>query len=150
MKKNDCITSVIWFCAGLFITVYAPRFKLGTASEPGSGLMPFVSGIVICVSSTITFLISIANTSGSIKKVWENIHIRKLLFIFIVLLLYAFMMEKIGFILCTFAMVLLLVRFVDPQSWLKSLITAGVSSTAAYILFETWLQAQLPKGIFGF
>ena len=102
--------------------VHAPRFKLGTASEPGSGLMPFVSGVVICVSSTITFIISVVNTSGSTKKVWENIHIRKLLFVFIVLLLYAFMMERIGFILCTFAMVLLLVRFVDPQSWLKSLL----------------------------
>jgi|WetSurMetagenome_2_1015567.scaffolds.fasta_scaffold446167_2 putative tricarboxylic transport membrane protein len=150
MKKNDCMTSVIWFGLGLFITLYALRFKLGTASEPGSGLMPFVSGVVICFCSVITFLISVVNASGNTKKVWENIRIRKLLLVFIVLLSYGLLMEKIGFILCTFGMVLLLVRFVDPQSWFTSFLTAGVSSVAAYLLFETWLQTQLPRGIFGF
>jgi putative tricarboxylic transport membrane protein len=150
MKKNDCMTSVIWFCVGLFIAIYAPRFKLGTASEPGSGLMPFISGVVICVCSGITFLISVVNASESTKKVWENIHVRKLLFVFAVLLLYALLMEKAGFILCTFGMVLVLVKFVDPQSWITSFVTAGVSSIASYLLFETWLQTQLPRGIFGF
>jgi putative tricarboxylic transport membrane protein len=150
MKKQDRVTSMVWFCLGLFIAAYSPRFKLGTSSEPGSGLLPFISGVVICICSAITFLLAVKEKSGRAKEIWNHVQFRKLLFVFIVLLFYALMMEKLGFILCTFGMVFLLVKFVDPQSWVTSILAAGASSVASYLLFETWLQTQLPRGILGY
>jgi hypothetical protein len=66
------------------------------------------------------------------------------------LLVYALILEKIGFLISTFFLILFLMRLVDPLPWVTSLLGSGLASILSYLLFETWLKAQLPKGIFGF
>ena len=41
-------------------------------------------------------------------------------------------------------------RFVGSENWLRSIVGAVLTSILSYLLFDTWLQANLPKGILGF
>ena len=112
--------------------------------------MPLLSGSLVCFFAVLTFLSAYRRKSGDVKKIWADIQFKKLVFVLIMLLLYALLIEKVGFLLSTFLLIFLLLRFVDPRSWMTSLIGGGITSILSYLLFETWLKAQLPRGILGF
>ncbi len=150
MRRHDLLSSTIWFFTGLFITLYAPQFDLGTASMPGSGFMPFLAGIFICIFSALTFLQAYCKKEGETEKLWKNIQFRKLIFILSGLLIYTFFLDIVGFLICTFLLILFFVHFVGSENWLRSIVGAVMTSILSYLLFDTWLQANLPKGILGF
>ena len=150
MRRHDLISSTIWFCAGLFITLYAPQFDLGTASAPGTGFMPFLAGILMCIFSAVTFLQAYFNQDRKSEKLWENIQFQKLIFVALGLFIYTFFLDLVGFLICTFLLILFLIRFVGSENWPKSIAGAILTSALCYLLFDKWLQANLPRGILGF
>lgn len=150
MRRHNLISSTLLFFVGLFTVVLAPQYDLGTVSAPGAGLMPFLSGSFMCIFSIVTFLKAFLHKSGERKRIWANIKFCKLIFVLFVLLAYTLLIETVGFLICTFFLIVLLLRFVDPQSWPLSLVGGGLTSILSYLLFETWLKSQLPRGIFGF
>ncbi|OHE25293.1 MAG: hypothetical protein A3J94_03555 [Syntrophus sp. RIFOXYC2_FULL_54_9] len=150
MRRHDLITSSVWFLIGLSIAIYAPTYGLGTPGMVGSGFIPFIAGILMCCFSAATFLNAYLDKSGIVKRIWGNIQFRNLFLVLFALLIYILLLEKVGFIICTFFLIVLLFRFIDPETWLTSLLGGGLSSILLYLIFETWLEAQLPKGFFGF
>ena len=150
MRSHDLLSSTILFSFGLFITLYAPHFDLGSLSMPGPGFMPFLAGLVTCIFSFVTFLQALLNRSAEAEKLWGKVRFQKIILAILILIAYALMIKTLGFLICTFFMILSLVRFVAYQTWVKSIVAGGLTSILGYLLFETWLQAQLPKGLFGF
>lgn len=150
MRRHDLISSTIWFCTGLFITLYAPQFDLGTASAPGSGFMPFLAGILMCIFSAVTFGQAYFNQDRKSEKLWGNIQLQKLIFVALGLLIYTFFLDVVGFLICTFLLIFFFIRFVGSENWFKSIIGAILTSIFCYLLFDKWLQANLPRGILGF
>jgi putative tricarboxylic transport membrane protein len=150
MRKHDMISSLIWLLGGLIVAGYAPQFDLGTASAPGPGFMPFLAGIVWSFFALVTFLQALLTRSGEREKIWAQVSFFKLAFVLISLLLYVVLLEPVGFLISTFLLIFILIRFVGPQTWFTSFWGAGLTSVLSYLFFETWLKAQLPKGILGF
>jgi len=112
--------------------------------------MPLLSGSLMCIFSIVTFLKALLHKPEEVKRIWANIQFRKLILVLLTLLAYTLLLEKVGFLICTFFLIFFLLRFVDPQPWLTSLLGGGATSILTYLFFETWLKAQLPRGIFGF
>lgn len=150
MRRHDLISSALWFLGGMVVVLYAPQFDLGTASAPGPGFMPFLAGIVWSFFSLITFLQALFSRSEEKEKIWAGVSIKKLAFVLAVLFLYVLFLETIGFLISTFLLIFILIRFVGPQTWETSLWGAGLTSVLSYLFFETWLKAQLPRGFLGF
>lgn len=150
MRRYDLISGAVLFLFGLVILFYAPQFDLGSFSEPGPGFMSFFAGLIICIFSSITFFVALRNKSSKVEKIWVEVKFQKLIFTMLILLIYTFVFEKLGFMICTFFLILTMVRFVGYQTWFKSILTAIASTILSYLLFQTWLQTQLPRGIFGF
>jgi len=150
MRRHDLLSSTLWFCAGLFITLYAPQFDLGTASAPGSGFMSFLAGMIMCIFSAVTFGQAYFSQDRKSEKLWENVQFQKLIVVVFSLLIYTYFLDVVGFLICTFLLILFLIRFVGSESWLKSIIGAILTSSLCYLLFDKWLQASLPRGVLGF
>lgn len=150
MKRHDLISSGILFGFGLLILLYAPEFGLGRLNSPGSGFMPFLSGLVICGFSATNFFQALQKKATPSEKIWDKVNFRKLIWVMLILCAYAILLERTGFIIDTFLLILILMRYVGSEPWLKSILGAVLSSILTYLLFETWLSAQLPRGIFGF
>ncbi len=150
MRRHDLISSMVLFAIGLFIIFYAPQFGLGSLSVPGPGFMPFLSGIVICGFSIITFLRAFLSKSAGVEKIWANVKLKEIILTLAMLIVYTLFLKRLGFIICTFFLILILVRLAASRSWLSSIFIGGLSSILSYLLFETLLRAQLPRGIFGF
>jgi hypothetical protein len=52
--------------------------------------------------------------------------------------------------LATFLFLAFLVKFIFPQSWVRTLLVAVLGSVIARLLFINFLETQLPKGFLGF
>jgi putative tricarboxylic transport membrane protein len=150
MRSHDLFSSVLWFLGGLLVVLYAPQFDLGTASSPGPGFMPFLAGLFWSFFALVTFFQALINRSGEKEDIWSGVNIYKIVFTLIMLLVYVLLLDWIGFLISTFLLILILIRFIGPQSWWTSLWGAGLTAVLSYLFFEAWLKAQLPRGILGF
>jgi hypothetical protein len=112
--------------------------------------MPFLSGLVICFFSVITFLSAFLSKSTDVEKIWAGVKFRKLIFVILTMIVYTLLLRKMGFIISTFFLILMLGRYTGSRSWFVSILFGGLSAILSYLLFEVWLKAQLPKGILGF
>ena len=150
MKRYDLINSSLCFFFGLSIILYAPEFDLGSLRAPGSGFMPFLSGLLICGFSGITFFRALFDQSTEVEKVWAGVKFQKLIFVLLMLLLYGVLMNTLGFIVCSLLLLLITVRYVGSQTWRGAILVSIISSVGSYVLFEVWLSVPLPRGILGF
>ena len=150
MKRYDLINSSLCLGFGLLIVLYAPEFDLGSLRAPGSGFMPFISGLLICGFSGITFFRALWDQSTEAEKTWAGVRFQKLISVVVMLLLYGVLIQTVGFILCSLLLVLITTRYVGSQTWRSAILVSVVSSIGSYVLFEVWLSVPLPRGILGF
>jgi len=150
MRRHDLLSSAIIFCVGLFIVFYAPQFGIGSLSTPGTGFMPFLTGLIICGFATATFLRAFLDKSTQVEKIWAGVKFKKLILAILMLIAYALLLKPLGFIVDSFFLILFLTHYMGSQTWIRSILCAGLSSILSYLLFETWLKAQLPRGFLGF
>jgi len=79
------------------------------------------------------------------KIQWKNIFS-----VLAAMVAYGLLLDQIGFVLVTFAFVVLLMKVIEPQSWKRAILGGAISSLASYLLFETLLKSQLPRSFLGF
>ena len=58
-------------------------------------------------------------------------------------------MDFIGFLIVTFLLMAVLLRFIEPQPWKAVIGWALVGSVGSYLIFEVWMKLRLPKGFLG-
>jgi hypothetical protein len=148
-KRHDLRSGIFFLCLGLVVCFLAYHLRFGSISFPGPGFMPMVAGAFLTLLSLGLVLTQIF--SNEAQEGWDiRISVRNVLIIIGGMWLYALLLERIGFVFVTFAFVTLLLRFVDPQSWTKSLFGGAAASAAAYLLFQTILKTNLPRTFLGF
>lgn len=80
---------------------------------------------------------------------WPGIPERPVLVVVIAALIYLSVLEKLGYLLATFAFMLLLFRL--NRIKLRIVVMCALSSVAAsYCIFQGLLKVALPRGFFGF
>ena len=149
---NDLVSAAIWFILGASIAVASLSYPLGTLDSPGTGFMPFLAGLAIAFFALIGLIqgtLQIRRGSGW-RPVLKNYSWGKSLVVLAALFAYALLLKPLGFFFCTALFIGFLLRFVKPQRWPVVFFGALATAGGAYAIFEVWLQAQLPKGPWGF
>jgi putative tricarboxylic transport membrane protein len=151
MKNNDQRSSFIWLVIGLAIALYSMKYGLGPLSSPGPGFMPFLSGLAIIGLSVVVFIQQLAKGSREgLRDLWAQKNWLSIMMVMGALVLYTVLFRFLGFLLDTFLLIAFLLRVMEPLSWKKVLVGAIGSALGSYIIFQLWLEAQLPKGFLGF
>jgi putative tricarboxylic transport membrane protein len=151
MSKEEG-SSLVWLGLAILICIGSLRLSLGSFQNPGPGFFPFIAGLVMGVLAAMLYFQarrSASSAKETKQPLWTN-HggVKKIVLTTIALLVYAIGMDYLGFLISTFIFFVFLLRTIEPQRWglviLESLLASGIS----YVIFEIWLQAQLPRGIF--
>ncbi|MGH7798455.1 MAG: tripartite tricarboxylate transporter TctB family protein [Candidatus Binatia bacterium] len=153
MKRTKTIAAsagaLFWVAVGLLACYGASRLGLGSVTEPGAGFIFFWSGLVLVILALIVLAESVRSsedTAGGMGQMnWTKIAL-----VLLSLLLYAFFLERLGFVLTTFVLLSFLLGCIEDTHWLRSIGIAGAAALASYAIFELWLEIRLPKGFFGF
>jgi putative tricarboxylic transport membrane protein len=147
-KKPDYKSGMFFLLLGIGVCYFSWKIGLGSPAKPGPGFMPFLAGFLLAFLSC--FLVVQVLPSWT-APIWETrVQWKNILSVLAAMVAYGFFLDKIGFVLVTFAFVALLMKFIEPQSWRGAILGGAISSLASYLLFETLLKSQLPRSFLGF
>jgi putative tricarboxylic transport membrane protein len=151
MRKEEG-SSLVWLGLAIIICIGSLRLSLGSFKNPGPGFFPFIAGALVGVLA-IALYIQARRVAASAKKteqpLWTNPGgVKKIVLTTIALLVYAIGMDYFGFLVSTFIFFVFLLRTIEPQRWGLAIAESLLASGVSYLIFEIWLKAQLPRGIF--
>lgn len=132
---------------GLAALYEASSLPLGTMRQPGSGFYP----TLVCVALIVFAGLALADSARSpLDQEADDVggHARVWLVV-AALAAYVWALVPVGFLACTTALLLLLLRGIGRVSWSASAVAAAIGSIACYALF-TRLGTPLPAGVLAF
>lgn len=141
--------ALFWVAAGILVCYGATQLGLGSITDPGAGFIFFWSGLVLALLSLVVLIDSIRGSEDTVVEMAE-MNWAKIALVLVSLLLYAFLLERLGFALTTFVLLSFLLGRIENTHWGRSLAVASAAALACYAVFELWLKIRLPKGMFGF
>ena len=152
MGKSDRISGSFWFLFCLFIIYESYRLGLGNVYQPGPGFLFFWTGIVVAIMALIVVLQSFrAQAEEEARETPTGRRsATKVILVLVALFLYAVLMEWLGFFIVTFLLFMFLLGVIEKKKWWFAVLVSVAVTLFAYLVFETALQSQLPKGILGF
>jgi putative tricarboxylic transport membrane protein len=151
VRKTRIIVSsaLFWIALGILVCYGATRLGLGSVTEPGSGFIFFWSGLILVILSLMALAESLRSTEEIVQETGEMNWV-KIALVLLSLVLYAFFLERLGFVVSTFVLLSFLLGLIEGTNWVRSFGLAGAAALGSFAIFELWLKIRLPKGIFGF
>jgi len=147
-KKPDQQSGIFFLTIGLTVCYFSFQIGLGSPSKPGPGFMPFLGGLFLALLSAILVLKVLLRDTAPFWEIKGNLG--NVFLVLSAMVAYGYLLNRVGFVFVTFGFVAFLIRFIKPQSWVKSIIGGVLSAGASYLLFETLLKSQLPRTFLGF
>jgi hypothetical protein len=156
MNKHRIVEQVFnlfWILLGIGICIQSVRHQLWNPDGPGSGFIPFLTGLLIGGVGFLLFLGELTKgpEQKEAGKFWENpVALKRVLSLVGSLCVMAFLMPKLGFLLTSTLASILMIRVIEPKKWVTVISTSVVSCLLIYSLFRFLVQIKLPKGFLGF
>ncbi len=150
MKKKDFRGGLVWLIFAVVLCIESYRLNIGTLHNPGPGFYPLVVGLTLLLFSFILLFSSIfLEKEGLTEKTEEKSNKKNILLIVFLLLLYAIVYEYLGFIVSTLLFIICILKIIERKKWLVAISFAIFTAAISYMVFNLWLNANLPKGILG-
>ena len=146
--SQDFILHLVLAILGLMIIVESVQIGFGTFKKPGSGLFPFLCGIIIF------FLNAVPLVSPSPVKPQSPLFSGKdenKIFLFLILTFFSWilLMPYVGWLLITFLATLSFSKILKLEGWRKPLLLSSGNTALSYLLFDYCLYLDLPRGFGG-
>ena len=144
MVRHDVVVAVVTLAFGAMAVYESTNLPFGTAHNPGPGFFPWWTSAVIVLLALILLAQSLTSRSSTAQEVPGRI--AKVAALLVVLAAYIFLLDPVGYPLCTFLLVLFMLRVTDPQRWVVALGMAAITAVGSYVVFAIWLSVPLPRG----
>jgi putative tricarboxylic transport membrane protein len=149
MGGRDTQSALFWMLIGAGVAYAGYDLELGTATEPGSGFMLFWVGLIMIGLAAIVLANALRTPSDAAPApIVAPGRAVPLIGVVVVLVVYAYVLGWLGFIVSTVLLLIFLFKAIEPQRWSIAIGGAVVTAVLAYLLFSVYLGAQLPKGVF--
>lgn len=131
--------------------LWSLKYGFGSLSEPGVGFITFFAGAILALLALLLFLNTFRERgkAAGLKELWAGLDVRKVLYVLALLVVYTVSLRRAGFLLSTFILLVLLFRVKGTYGIWTTLCISFFVTAASYLVFQVWLQVQLPGGILG-
>jgi hypothetical protein len=139
-----------WSAAGLAALAVAylavnRQYPLDTLAAPGSGVFPLAAGVALLVLAGWQAIAPARGQARGAKGPWRRR--RAPLLMAGLLVLYAAGLNVLGFLVASFALVLLAARLMGAPDWRRPALLALGVIIATSLVFVAWLGIPLPAGL---
>ena len=141
--------ALFWIALGILVCYGANRLGLGSVTEPGAGFIFFWSGLILIVLSLMALAEGLRSTEEIVQETGEMNWV-KIALVLLALVLYAFFLERLGFVVTTFLLLSFLLGWIEGTHWTRTFGVASAAALGSFAIFQLWLKIRLPTGIFGF
>jgi putative tricarboxylic transport membrane protein len=151
LKVSDFTLALVLLGLALAMTLGALSFPPMPGQAFGPKLFPNIvaAGFALCALVFIKRAIqSKAITVSFVRPEWWNEPGRRgnLLILLGTIVAYTLLVERAGYVVTTFAMLVLLMKRLGA-SWRATLLAALLGTAVTYLMFAYWLRVPLPAGL---
>ncbi|HUL32079.1 MAG TPA: tripartite tricarboxylate transporter TctB family protein [Thermodesulfobacteriota bacterium] len=150
--RADRASGLFWLIFSVFVSYQSYELGMGTLHQPGPGFLFFWIGIVTAILALIVVLMSLKKPSPEAiqERLFGKGHVTKIVLVLLSLFLYALLIERLGFLIVTLLFFIFLLGVIEKKKWLSTVSISLIVTAVSYLVFETGLQSQLPKGLLDF
>ena len=144
MAKRGVIAAGVVLAFGAVAIREAGQLPFGSVRSPGPGFFPWWASVILAGLALILVVQVLVHRAPALAPTRGRL--AKVALLLVVLGAYAFLIEPVGYPICTFLLVLFMVRVIDPEPWPLALGIAFLAAAGTYVLFAVWLTVPLPAG----
>jgi hypothetical protein len=127
---------------GLFFTIVATNYPMGTAAKMGPGYFPFYLGILMFLLGLVVSIKSLG-AKAAIESI-PKFNWKVMAQITGAVVLYGLLLPRMGFLIAVVVLVLVSASASKEFTWKGSLINAAFLVTFTYSVFVVGLKLQFP------
>jgi putative tricarboxylic transport membrane protein len=146
--KREILICSFWLLLSLYLSVESYRLGLSTANRPGPGFFPFIAaagiGLIAALRLVSSVRVSVPDENSELGIAGEA---KLVLYVIAGMTAYAFSLDLLGFLLCTFLLVAFYLKLIAARRWSVTLIFAAVVALSSHLFFDVLLRAELPRGV---
>ena len=146
--------ALFWIALGIFVSILGWRIKIGTFRAPGPGFFAVIAGFALVVIGAFMLFSkgasragTSANTDRHSVSLLRGLLRWRLVATMGLLVAYAVFLNAAGYLLCTFLVMWGLFYDWGKNRLLNAFLASCATTAVTYLIFETWLRTQLPRGI---
>lgn len=149
MKRPDAIAGAVLFLVSLLLLYQSSRLQMVYGkSIPGTGFLPFWLSVTMVGLSLLLMINGLRHGVAPAAIRWpKGRGLLQVLIALGALVAYTFLVTVLGYVLSTFAFLLLLVGMLSSYRWYTVLAFSLATALSMYLVFGVWLQMSLPKGM---
>jgi hypothetical protein len=152
MDKWNLVDCAVWLVLSGVALTASLRLGIGAFRSPGPGFIPFWAGIGLAFFACILLGLNLAAKTKAMPR--DNgaraaNRRNRLIVVIAALTLYCLTLAKLGYLLATFGLMIVLFRLGKMRPW-AMVIGALIASLSSYGLFAFLLGTPLPRGFFRF
>jgi hypothetical protein len=146
--KREAIICAFWLLLSFYLSVESYRLGLSTANRPGPGFFPFLATIGIGLTAVSRLINSIRQQPAQgFPAMGIAGEARLVLWVIVGMVVYVFLLDHLGFLLCTFLLVAFYLKAIAGRRWTVTLAFAAAVALVAHYFFDVLLHAGLPRGL---
>lgn len=153
MANRESVIYIAIFSVGVVFLIESLRLGLGSGRHPGSGFLPFFTGVALSIIALYSLL-----KSFWVAKRDDNVGVEKFFgqFAFNVgkivatMIVYVLMLPWLGYVLSTLILFITLFKVGGYRRWALILLYSFLTTSISYLVFSSWLNLRFPKGFLGF
>jgi len=169
MKHDELVVGALLFLFGVLTAILSSNMKLGTLNAIGTGFFPLSLGILLMVLSSVYLaqgVLRLRNAASKEKQrlpevapaaagaktsIFSKIGEPTVNVSVVVgsMIFFALFLDILGYPLCVFLTLIVLMRVLGLKNRMVVLIIAGLSAAGSWFLFAELLKIPLPKGFIG-
>jgi hypothetical protein len=148
VRNGDRLSGALLLAFALYMAYEALQLRFGSVSRPGPGFYPAILTVLLaCMSGAV--LVRSLRARDELLTVSFGSRTSHIGLTIAAVIVYAAVVDTIGFLVCTFILVLALLIGLGKVVWRRSLLVAAAGTVFFYLVF-TSLGIPLPKGILAF
>jgi putative tricarboxylic transport membrane protein len=150
VRRRDLGAAAVLLAFGLFAVTQARGLKFGTVVAPGPGFFPLSLAAALCLTSLALLVSAWHAASGGAVVSSAGRRRFAVMGTLAALLVYALVLEQLGFLLATFGLLVFFFKVLQRQRWLVAVGGAVATALVSHLVFKVWLGVNLPGGLLRF
>jgi putative tricarboxylic transport membrane protein len=136
-----------FFVLGAIVIYDSLRLGMRWIAEgPQPGYFPFYLGVIICISSLVTFVIALRMPEAKNKTFVETGQLKLVLSVLIPSMAYVALVGWLGIYVSAVLFIGLFMRWLGKYPWWKVVVVSVGTAVVFFLIFERWFLVPLPKG----
>lgn len=148
-RAAEIVVALFLLVLGSLVVYDSVRLGMRWGTDgPQSGYFPFYIGLLICISSVVTLLQTLASKSAGQKIFVEWGQLKLVMMVLVPAAFFVLGIQLIGIYVAAAIYIAVFMIWLGKYGWIKSILLGVAVSAFTFTTFEIWFKVPLFKGAY--